>query len=314
MTTQTPSGRSPRASGGDADRARTGGGDEARAASGTRGGAGAHTADGTKARTGGDPRGGTGARTASNTGARTASSAGARTGGDTRGDAGSRSEGAARTHAGAGIRVGRPPRADAERNRRRILDAATRVFAERGPTATLHDVARAAGVGVGTVYRNFPDRERLLDALFDDKVETFMRPAVDAQEIADPGEAFRSYLLGMLAVHAADKSLATVLFAPHRQARFPQDAAMRLEGITTGIIEAAITAGELRAGFTRQDTVAFGIMIGEVAAATRRLDPQLWRRYAQVIVDGTRPQASTAPLPPDRTPFPAVPEALIRAR
>lgn len=208
----------------------------------------------------------------------------------------------------------RSPRADAERNRRRILDAATRVFAERGPAATLHDIAREAGVGVGTVYRNFADRERLLDALFDDKVEAFMRPAIDAQTIPEPGEAFRSYLLGMLAVHAVDRSLATVLFAPNRQARFPRDAAVKLEGITTSIIDKAIAAGELRPGFTRQDTVTFGIMIGQVAAATRELDPQLWHRYAQVIVDGTRPQASAEPLPPDHAPFPAVPEALIRAR
>ncbi|HEX7609109.1 MAG TPA: helix-turn-helix domain-containing protein, partial [Solirubrobacteraceae bacterium] len=64
-----------------------------------------------------------------------------------------------------GIAVERPLRRDAERNRQRVLAAARELFAERGLDVTLDDIARGAGVGVGTVYRRFPDKEQLIDAL-----------------------------------------------------------------------------------------------------------------------------------------------------
>ena len=84
----------------------------------------------------------------------------------------------------------RAPRADAERNRRKILDAAASVFAERGVTATLNEVALAAGVGVGTVYRKFPDKEAVFDALFDVKIDNLVRLAVEASRVQEPGPAF----------------------------------------------------------------------------------------------------------------------------
>lgn len=90
----------------------------------------------------------------------------------------------------------RAPRADAERNRRKILDAAASVFAERGVTATVNEVALAAGVGVGTVYRKFPDKEAVFDALFDVKIDNLVRLAVEASRVQEPGPAFRGFLLG----------------------------------------------------------------------------------------------------------------------
>jgi len=204
----------------------------------------------------------------------------------------------------------RPPRADAERNRRRILDAATRVFADSGPAATLNDVARAAGVGIGTIYRKFPDKEALLDALLEDKVAAVVQVAVDAAELADPGVAFRAYLFGMIEVHARDRSLATILFAPTRHERVPADFTQRLAPTADALIAEAIAAGELRVGFTRQDTTVLAVMVSAIAAATRSQDPDLWRRYAQVVVDGTRPTAATGPLAPDPLSFTRTAEAL----
>src|SRR6266566_2146364 len=72
---------------------------------------------------------------------------------------------------GAAASDGRPLRRDAERNRQRILRAAAEVFTERGLQATLDDVARRAGVGVGTVYRRFPDKEALVEALFTERLD-----------------------------------------------------------------------------------------------------------------------------------------------
>src|ERR1700744_5003755 len=93
----------------------------------------------------------------------------------TRGDAPVHTRAPAPVHADA-----RPLRADAERNRAKILEAAADVFADAGLDATLHDVAARAGVGVGTVYRRFPHKEALLGALFDDK----LREVIDVVERA----------------------------------------------------------------------------------------------------------------------------------
>src|ERR687893_559304 len=78
----------------------------------------------------------------------------------------------------------RPLRADAERNRQRILAAASTVFAERGLDVSLDDIAGAAGVGVGTVYRRFPDKDALIDALFEDKIADVERVAMARDRIA----------------------------------------------------------------------------------------------------------------------------------
>src|SRR5690349_24529453 len=84
----------------------------------------------------------------------------------------------------------RPLRADAERNRARILAAAAEVFADRGLDASLDDIAAAAGVGVGTVYRRFPDKDALIDALFEVKIDRARALATEALEFEDPWEGF----------------------------------------------------------------------------------------------------------------------------
>src|SRR3954452_2459805 len=101
----------------------------------------------------------------------------------------------------------RPLRADAERNRARILAAAAEVFAERGLDVSLDDIAAAAGVGVGTVYRRFPDKDALIDALFEDKIRAVAERLQAAVAIEDPWEAFETFMRGVCASHAADRGL-----------------------------------------------------------------------------------------------------------
>jgi len=88
----------------------------------------------------------------------------------------------------------RPLRRDAERNRQRILLAAAEVFTQRGLEATLDDVARQAGVGVGTVYRRFPDKESLVAELFADRIDAMVAVAEQALAAPDPWQALVSYL------------------------------------------------------------------------------------------------------------------------
>src|SRR5919112_6366490 len=107
----------------------------------------------------------------------------------------------------------RPLRADAERNRRRILAAASTVFAERGLGVSLDDVAAAAGVGVGTVYRRFPDKDALIDALFEAKIQQAAQLAREASEIEDAWEAFATFMRGMGAMNAEDRGFKEALLS-----------------------------------------------------------------------------------------------------
>lgn len=92
----------------------------------------------------------------------------------------------------------RPLRADARRNRDRIVDAARAAFAARGPDASLEEIARSAGVGIGTLYRHFPTRQALVDAVFRDSVDALCARAVELQESATPRDAFVQWLRATL--------------------------------------------------------------------------------------------------------------------
>ncbi len=207
----------------------------------------------------------------------------------------------------------RAPRADAERNRRRVLDAGVRVFAEHGATATLNDVARAAGVGVGTVYRKFPDKEAMLDALFDDKIDALVRLAEQASTIDDAGAAIRSFLFGLMEKRATDRGLDAILTTPGRNARFSEELGERFVPTVDRLVARAIRAGELRPDFTGQEVCLLGFMVGKVADVTRDTDPDAWRRYAQLLVDGTRASEGTEALSPAPLSFSDIAIALGRA-
>src|ERR1700744_599668 len=96
----------------------------------------------------------------------------------------------------------KPLRRDAERNRQRILDAAAELFPERGLGVTLNDIAHHAGVGVGTVYRRFPDKEQLVDALSREKLEQLVGLMETALADPDPWHGLVGYFEGALALQS----------------------------------------------------------------------------------------------------------------
>src|SRR5215211_3742812 len=103
-----------------------------------------------------------------------------------------------------------PLRADAERNRQRILEAAREVFADRGLDVTLDDIARHAGVGVGTAYRRFPNKEALVEALMVERIGELEALAQECLAQPDPWEGVAGYLERALAMQAADRGLKEV--------------------------------------------------------------------------------------------------------
>ena len=190
----------------------------------------------------------------------------------------------------------RPLRRDAERNRRRILDAAATVFAERGLGASLDEIAHEAEVGVGTVYRRFPNKELLIDALFEQRIEAICAIAEEALELPDPWDAFVYYLVQGSELQARDRGLKELLTCSTHGGGCVADAKQRLRTTVTAVYDRAKAAGALRADAAPFDSPIFATMLGAVMDRSRDIEPELWRRYLGLLLDGLRAEAAT-PLP-----------------
>ncbi|MFJ6104837.1 TetR/AcrR family transcriptional regulator [Streptomyces sp. NPDC092359] len=180
----------------------------------------------------------------------------------------------------------RPLRADAERNRQLVLATAGLLLAERGATVTLNEIAREAGLGVGTVYRRFPDLQTVIDALYTERFTAFLRLAADAERQDGAGPALRHYLLAAATRRAEDPALEVIIgqASPdrHEIAEMRDELGRRMDGL----VERAVAAGAVRADFTSSDAYNVLYMLGTVADRTEKLAPGNWRRYAEVLLAG----------------------------
>ncbi|MER8069291.1 helix-turn-helix domain-containing protein [Streptomyces sp. NPDC094034] len=190
----------------------------------------------------------------------------------------------------------RPLRRDAERNRRRIITAAHEVFRERGTGATLDDVAARAGVGVGTVYRRFANKEELVDALFDDMIDNVEALSREAATDPDAWHALATSLEKVCEIQTFDRGLREVMLGtgqgPKRQARVHE----RIKPAVDQLIARAKEQGTLRQDFKGFDLPMIQLMVAAITDHTGH--PELWRRYLRLLLDGMRaaPGAAT-PLP-----------------
>lgn len=192
----------------------------------------------------------------------------------------------------------RPLRRDAERNRQRILRAAAEVFTTRGLQATLDDVARQAGVGVGTVYRRFPDKESLAEALFEERIGEVV--ALAEQGLADPDswEGLVSFLRNAGDLLASDRGLREILMsATYGKNRVDRGKA-RMAPLVGALVERAQRDGKLRADLQATDMPFFELMLATAAEYAADVKPAIWLRYLAIIVDGLRPaRDGVTPLP-----------------
>src|SRR3954454_12952742 len=192
--------------------------------------------------------------------------------------------------------VHRPLRADARRNRERVLSAAREVFGEQGREAQMDDVARRAAVGVGTVYRHFPTKEALLEALAVDAFERIVARAVACLEIADPWEALTSTLWAGAEILAADRALAEAMADIPGPVPIALETQLELTQTMTTLVERAKASGDLRPDIMLDDIPM--LMCG-MGAATRKSHqcPGAWRRHMTIIIDGLRASSASGPLP-----------------
>ena len=192
----------------------------------------------------------------------------------------------------------RPLRRDAERNRQRILRAAAEVFTQRGLDATLDDVAREAGVGVGTVYRRFPDKESLVAELFQDRIDALVAVAEESCTAPDPWQALVSFLEYATACMAGDLGLRQLMmFATYGKDRVAY-AREQMRPVVSKLVERAQAAGALRPDFSATDVPLIAYMLASAAEYAGPVHPDLWRRYLTLIVDGMPPSRDgTSELP-----------------
>jgi AcrR family transcriptional regulator len=192
----------------------------------------------------------------------------------------------------------RPLRRDAERNRQRILRAATEVFNERGLEVSLDEIARYAGVGVGTVYRRFRTKEELVEALFVDRIDSVAALAEEALQAPDPWSGLVSFMEQMAELMAGDLGLRQMLmFATYGQDRVAY-ARRRNAPLVQRMVERAQAAGQLRADLRPTDIPFIVFLLAEATQLAHSASPGIWRRYLALILDGMRPgREGVTPLP-----------------
>jgi AcrR family transcriptional regulator len=182
----------------------------------------------------------------------------------------------------------RPLRRDAERNRHRILEAAADAFAERGLGITMDDIAEHAGVGVGTVYRRFPNKQVLIEALFEDRMSELVAIAEGALEQDDPWEGLTAFIEGAQALQAENRGLKELMLSTPQGCERVAGVRGRLVPLTAQLVARAQASGQLREDVDREDLALIQMMLGAAADFTREIEPEAWRRMLVIIIDGLR--------------------------
>lgn len=180
----------------------------------------------------------------------------------------------------------RPLRKDAQRTRELVLEAARELYAEHGLDVGFEKIARAAGVGVGTVYRRFPDRDALVEALFADKANQMQAVVEQALDRADPWEAFVVFCENVVARMRVDRGLFEVLMRSAGNGRpVADEVRARMEGHVDELLARARGAGVVRDGLEGADLMLILHLIARISTAEM---PDLWRRYLALFIDGVR--------------------------
>ncbi|HUA46665.1 MAG TPA: TetR/AcrR family transcriptional regulator [Solirubrobacteraceae bacterium] len=194
----------------------------------------------------------------------------------------------------------RPLRKDAERNRQRILGAARELFAQQGLGVTLNDVAHHAGVGVGTVYRRYPDKAQLIEELFEQQIGELVAIVEEALVDPDPWRGLTGFLRRNLEMQACDRAFREIILGTPEGAERVGKIRDRMFPLAAELVQRAKDAGALRGDFQAEDVPMLLLMLTAILDSARDVEPDLWRRYVEIVIQGLR--ADPAPPEPLRTP------------
>jgi AcrR family transcriptional regulator len=182
----------------------------------------------------------------------------------------------------------RTMRADARRNRARVLSAARRCMARDGLDAGMEEIARCAKVGVGTVYRHFPNKDDLVEALAADRFQRLAELAREALEREDPGQAFDEFVRASARIQSEDRALSEVLTSRPETMRRAAEGVDML-GLVGEVLGRAQAAGAIREDATPEDVP----MLMCALAGTYRNPYNEPERYVSIVLDGLRAPGST---------------------
>ena len=192
-------------------------------------------------------------------------------------------------------------RADALRNRQRILEAAADCFAESGLEVGVAEIARRAGVGAGTLFRRFPTKDDLVQAIVEMRMDELIAVADSALEDPDAGAALRRFMAAAAESQARDRgffeSAAGIIHSDERL----MDLKGRILGAAGALLDRAKAAGAVRDDLTAGDVMLLTCAAAGACGTMDPVAPGLWRRYLGVILDGMSPDAASPlePEPPD---------------
>jgi AcrR family transcriptional regulator len=184
-------------------------------------------------------------------------------------------------------------RSDARRNRDQIVAAARDLFAQGGVEIPVEEVTRRAGVGVGTLYRHFPTKEELIDAVLDEAFDEYVALAESALAEADGWTGLCAFLERALELQAGNLALMDVVATREHGRTRAATMRRRMRPLIVRIVERAQQQGSLRADFSPEDVPlllwgGYGILERGGGVA-----PEVWRRYLGFVVDGLRQDAAT---------------------
>ena len=202
-----------------------------------------------------------------------------------------------RAPAGKAPTASRKPRADAQRNRDRLLEAAKAAFAEAGPQASLDEIARRAGVGIGTLYRHFPTREAVVEAVYRREVQQLADAAPRLIESLPPAEALRAWMRLFIDYIAAKRVIAPALKSlVGGGSALYADSSARINEAMALLVERARASGDIRPSANSADLLRALIGFAYVNSAPD------WeasaRRLIDLLIDGLRSHHGEQPMPP----------------
>jgi AcrR family transcriptional regulator len=207
----------------------------------------------------------------------------------------------------------KPLRRDAELNRERILEAARAAFAEDGLEVGLHEIAKRAGVGVGTVYRRFADKDLLIEALFHDRVAEVVVIAEQALADDDAWHGLESFLHTTCRLQAADRGLHQLVFAGDRAVQCAAGARERIAPLVAQLVERAQAEGTVRRDVGPLDVGMLRKMVGEFIEHSGEAGADIWPRMLAIALDGLRADREGSPLP-GQSPGPELFDRLLTQR
>ena len=187
-------------------------------------------------------------------------------------------------------------RSDARRNRERLVASARELFAEGGLDVSVEEITQHAGLGMGTLYRHFPTKEELIDAVLGDAFAELVQLAERAAAAEDAWTGFTGFLEQTLALHATNRGLKDVLSSREHGCKRAQAMRARMRPLLGQMVERAQEQGALRSDFAAEDLSLVFWTAGGVIETTAAVAPHYWRRYLGLLLDGLRAEAAT-PLP-----------------